>query len=150
MERKRKFHLKWGKRLPKPDHVSLSQEEWDNLTARKRYELRYPDRLYKQKSKQWRQSFTSRYLLKEEYAAMFEQQGGVCAICKKPETAVQRKFLYEGEPPIEVIKRLAIDHNHLTNEIRGLLCYKCNIMLGMADDNIDTLFAAIEYLEANK
>lgn len=149
-ERKIKYHLKWGKRLPKPDHVDMAQEEWDNLTARKRYELRYPDRLYLQRSKQWKKAFVSPYIARKDYNEMLEYQNGVCAICKNPETAIQRKFLYEGEPPIEVIKRLSIDHDHITDEIRGLLCGKCNAMLGLARDDIEILFAAIEYLLSSK
>ena len=50
----------------------------------------------------------------EQYDQMFETQGGVCAICGLP----------------ELMKRLAVDHNHKTGEIRGLLCYSCNTKLG--------------------
>jgi len=43
--------------------------------------------------------------------------------------------------------KLAIDHDHLTGLIRGLLCPKCNQALGLFDDNIGNLQKAIEYLE---
>lgn len=136
-----------------PKHIKeqgYTEDEFFALSARKRYELRYPDRLYLQRSKQWKAKFTSKYLLQKEYAEIFEYQKGVCAICKKPETSTQRKLLYEGQPPIEVIKRLAIDHDHITNQVRGLLCSKCNALLGMAGDNTEILFSAIEYLESNE
>ena len=40
-----------------------------------------------------------------------------------------------------------IDHCHLTGQVRGMLCRSCNHMLGHAKDNIETLDAAIRYLE---
>lgn len=47
---------------------------------------------------------------------MFAGQDGVCAVCHKPES---RKGF-----------RLSIDHDHITEKIRGLLCYRCNTCLG--------------------
>lgn len=46
---------------------------------------------------------------------MYEAQGGTCAICDQP--------CASG-------RRLAVDHDHVTNRIRGLLCAKCNSCLG--------------------
>jgi len=43
--------------------------------------------------------------------------------------------------------RLAIDHCHDTGELRGLLCDKCNTALGLLQDDISNLTAAIEYLK---
>jgi DNA-directed RNA polymerase subunit RPC12/RpoP len=40
-----------------------------------------------------------------------------------------------------------LDHNHTTGEVRGVLCNKCNLLLGMAKDDIDILKSAIEYLQ---
>lgn len=68
----------------------------------------------------------------EQYDQMFEVQGGVCAICNGPET--------NG-------KRLSVDHDHKTGRIRGLLCHKCNGLLGFACDSADILLNAIYYIE---
>lgn len=53
----------------------------------------------------------------EEYDALLASQGGVCAMC--------------GKPPAK--NRLAVDHDHETGRIRGLLCRGCNGALGWVD-----------------
>jgi hypothetical protein len=69
---------------------------------------------------------------------MIAKQGGVCAICGKPETSVHQSG---------AVRRLAIDHNHETGQVRGLLCMDCNTFLGRTGDNIATLKKAIQYLK---
>ena len=64
------------------------------------------------------------------YDAMVFCQDGKCAICKRTDHR----------------RRLDIDHDHKTGKVRGLLCEKCNKMLGQARDNRDTLMAGAEYL----
>lgn len=66
------------------------------------------------------------------YEYVLEKQGGVCAICKKKCSSG---------------KALAIDHNHKTNEFRGLLCGKCNRGLGFFGDSYILLITAAEYLK---
>ena len=69
----------------------------------------------------------------ETYNNMLDAQDGCCYICKKHENDHTRK--------------LAVDHNHNTGEVRGLLCTQCNIGLGMFKDNIKNLETAIKYLK---
>ncbi len=66
-----------------------------------------------------RQKFGDRITL-TQWKEINEQQHGLCAICGEPEVA---KF--HGK-----VRRLAVDHNHTTGDIRGLVCYKCNTRLG--------------------
>lgn len=73
----------------------------------------------------------------EEYDALLAAQGGTCAICRQPETATDRR----GR-----IRRMSIDHDHETGELRGLLCQRCNTGLGMFLDRPDLLMAAVGYL----
>ena len=73
----------------------------------------------------------------EDYDYLWEQQNGVCAICGQEETMKHQN----GKTT-----RLSVDHNHKTGKVRGLLCRKCNIVIGNAKDNIDILFKAIQYL----
>lgn len=68
----------------------------------------------------------------QEYFAMLLAQGGVCLICARAPTH----------------KPLCVDHDHATGNVRGLLCHKCNALLGHAGDNPSVLASAIEYLKA--
>jgi Autographiviridae endonuclease VII len=72
-------------------------------------------------------------ITEEHYHALFVEQGGLCAIC--------------GEQPGE--RRLAIDHNHETGIVRGLLCMKCNTALGSLGDDVAGVQRALSYLERN-
>ncbi len=72
----------------------------------------------------------------EEYTAMWKAQGGCCAICREPETAMRQGTLLP----------LAVDHCHATDAIRGLLCRDCNHTLGKFKDNAARFDAAAAYL----
>jgi len=52
-----------------------------------------------------------------------------------------------GVPEIKLNQRLHLDHNHSTGQMRGLLCKKCNSLLGFVNDNPIILKAALGYLE---
>lgn len=67
----------------------------------------------------------------DQYKAMLIAQNNVCAICKQPDP--------QGID-------LAVDHNHLTNHNRGLLCGRCNKGIGLLQDSPAILQLAIHYL----
>lgn len=73
---------------------------------------------------------------KEQYDKLFTLQNGVCAICKKPETAILK-----GK-----VKNLAVDHCHDSSKVRGLLCSKCNTAIGLLNHDVDLLELAQVYL----
>lgn len=75
-------------------------------------------------------------ITREEFLLMMERQMGVCAICKRPETVRDQK----GR-----IRDLAIDHNHKTGKVRGLLCFRCNTTLGLIESS-DFISEAMNYL----
>jgi Recombination endonuclease VII len=77
---------------------------------------------------------------RQKYADLFHSQRGVCAICFQPETATRKG----------VIKALAVDHDHQTGEVRGLLCYECNTGIGKLKDDPEVLRNAADYLERFK
>lgn len=71
-----------------------------------------------------------------DYNKIWKKQNGVCAICGKPEMARNQFGL----------KRLAVDHNHVTGKVRGLLCQKCNQTLGLINEDVNILETMIKFL----
>ena len=76
----------------------------------------------------------------EKFDEMIKKQNNKCAICNQPEFKIRY-----GK-----IQSLAIDHDHLTGKIRGLLCNNCNRAIGLMHDSIETLKNAVAYLEQRK
>lgn len=68
----------------------------------------------------------------EQYNQMFQEQKGCCAIC--------------GIHQQELGRTLAVDHSHTSSTVRGLLCDKCNLGLGLFRDNPSLLLSAVSYL----
>lgn len=66
-----------------------------------------------------------------QYDALYEAQGRCCPICLKSKG---------------IVRRLAVDHDHETNEVRGLLCKGCNYML-LGRYDLAALKRAVQYLE---
>lgn len=74
----------------------------------------------------------------DEFNAIRELQGGVCAICQQPESELDYRTKKQ--------RRLAVDHCHDSKRVRGLLCAQCNKGLGCFSDSPERLHAAIAYL----
>lgn len=70
----------------------------------------------------------------EQYKEWLAAQKECCAICKR----------HQSEFKIA----LAVDHDHETGEVRGLLCKQCNIGIGLLGESRQNLTAAIEYLSS--
>lgn len=73
-----------------------------------------------------------------EFLDAWNSQNGVCAIC---ENDLPDLMTYDNRR-----RGYAIDHNHETGAFRGILCLKCNSLLGMASESVSVLKAAIKYL----
>jgi len=136
----------------------------DGLTKAQRYYQRHRDKVlakhkelrqenpekFRSWSKRYREnnpdSDRARHLMREygitveQYNAMEVQQGGVCAICKQPETQERNGVKY----------RLAVDHCHKTGKVRGLLCFKCNSAMGSFEKRDVPLANVEKYLEVWK
>lgn len=74
----------------------------------------------------------------DDYKTMFDLQHGVCLICSRPESYVVKGSL----------SRLAVDHNHTTGEVRGLLCHQCNLIIGNGREDPDVFKQAAMYIES--
>jgi len=73
-------------------------------------------------------------LTAQQLVDMVAAQGGLCASCRLP-------------PQMKKYKVLAVDHDHVTGKVRGLLCHNCNVTLGLQKDSIERLEALIAYLK---
>lgn len=149
LERKRIANKKWSDANPEKQKEAIKRWKDNNPEKLKAYATKGRD---KKLTTQQKYRSTEKYALRqrdywyqsrygislEEYACMLEAQNGVCKICFKVERALNNK----GE-----IRALAVDHCHTTGRARGLLCHKCNVLLGKAEDNIMLLQNAIFYLE---
>lgn len=87
-------------------------------------------------------------LTEDQYYEILDRQDGKCGLCGTDSPG--RKNARDNEENTFFL----IDHDHTCcpkrscgSCVRGLLCFKCNVMLSMAQDNPDTLKAAIKYLE---
>lgn len=86
------------------------------------------------KEQQYFRHTKHKYSVTEEmFYEMLEDQGHSCKICH---CTIDRT-------------NINIDHNHETGEVRALLCYNCNTLLGKANDSPKLLKAAFEYLETH-
>jgi hypothetical protein len=70
---------------------------------------------------------------------ILNHQNGQCAICK-----LSIQF---GRPVNSNVRYACIDHDHKSKTIRGILCNKCNLALGLLNDSIDSLHNALNYLK---
>lgn len=131
--KKREDRLKQGQRWrdTHKEEYKLYQNSWrkKNIEKVRKSARDWMKRNYNGKVK-------NTYLLRKyginlkEYNELVLSQNNKCAICKQEELG----------------KSLAVDHNHETGEVRGLLCEDCNRGIGILKEDIKRLSAAIEYL----
>lgn len=67
-----------------------------------------------------------------EYLRMVDEQKGRCFLC--------------GSRGSGKDKKLCVDHNHTTGKIRGLLCWNCNVGIGLFKEDPDLLRKVIDYI----
>lgn len=72
----------------------------------------------------------------EQYEAIASKQNHCCAIC--------------GTPQVELRRKMAVDHDHETGKVRGLLCNNCNVGLGNFRDSEQLLVKAQKYIHEHK
>lgn len=122
-DKRKKYMQEYWKKYSQLDEVKAH---------RKRYRLSEQGKISEKRSAR-----KCRYhITEDEYNQLFKFQEGTCAICREPETRVTNGKITD----------LAVDHNHITGRIRGLLCHKCNISLSFFKEDINILERAIHYL----
>lgn len=93
-----------------------------------------------EKRRNRKQALARRGLSLADHAAMRSAHDDRCAICRQPETCTRNGHR----------KLLAVDHDHATGAVRGLLCHFCNTGLGCFRDDPAHLAAAIKYLQGQQ
>lgn len=78
--------------------------------------------------RQARKRFERYGLTADQYASMYDAQGGKCAICTVAKDS------------------LDIDHNHETGIVRALLCNRCNTAIGLLEESPDRMLTAAAYV----
>lgn len=154
--RRKKYYQEHKKEISLREKKRRDSNREEFLIKRKQYRLKNKDKIaikvkeYENKHKDKLMIYHKKYkelhhdkrrtaelnrahgIILEEYDEMLLEQNGCCAICGIHYTSLK--------------KRLGVDHDHNSGIIRGLLCNKCNIGLGMFKDNIESLMNAIKYL----
>lgn len=112
-----------GTSVRHPERVKMYAE------LKQRYTLR--------QLKCFREDLWKHYRIREErYALMFDDQEGNCACC--------------GANQATLTRRLSVDHDHKTLEIRALLCDNCNPAIGFVKESVARCLQIIEYLNKFK
>tara|TARA_R110000751_G_C13688897_1_gene472093 strand:+ start:133 stop:756 length:624 start_codon:yes stop_codon:yes gene_type:complete len=78
-------------------------------------------------------------LTRIEYDSMMTRPCEACGTTKK-------QFLDTKKRWKKNFKNHAVDHNHETGQVRGALCFRCNVSLGYMEDNPDKILALFAYL----
>ena len=123
-------------RLKNKDAIQARQKEWVNKNPEKRRAayLKYYEREKANiRDRQIRRLFG---ITLEEYNERLIAQNNTCALC--------------GGGPDAKGKMFAIDHDHKTGKIRGLLCRGCNVGMGNLKDDPELLEKAARYIRKHK
>ena len=113
----------------KYDYMRQRTLLWDRL----REYVKTPTKEEQRESRRWRSIYSLYRLTRGQWQAIFERQQGCCAIC--------------GISQDDLGYTLEIDYDHGTGKVRGLLCKKCNLGIGMFGEDVENINKAIMYLE---
>lgn len=103
---------------------------------KRRHKARMADPVYR-KREQRKDSLRHNFGISiDDYAILQESQDNKCGIC--------------GLEPKSDERALAVDHDHETDYIRGLLCFSCNVGIGHLKDDERLLRRAIEWVQRGK
>lgn len=81
------------------------------------------------------------------FGLSFKQIMALCRAQKNRCASCGDKFKISRDPEQKL--PFAVDHNHATGAVRGLLCTQCNTGLGLFRDDPERLLAAVAYLARN-
>jgi hypothetical protein len=113
------------------------RKEWMRL-YRSKPEVKEKARLYHKRPEVKLRDQSQRLVRKyginlQNYNELMKVQNECCKICK---------INLSSALPV-------VDHNHVTKEVRGILCHKCNVVLGLTKEDPKILAALIQYISTN-
>lgn len=117
-----------------PNHLKAVHWHWKKMIRQKLYRKKNGLNHFYAENYRWRQIKKKYGLTKETYTNKILEQNNNCDLCGKELI------------PIEA-REICVDHNHITNKVRGIIHSRCNKILGFASDDIELLKMAIEYLK---
>jgi|LakMenEpi03Aug12_release.lakeMendotaPanAssembly.Ray.scaffolds.fasta_scaffold1303032_1 hypothetical protein len=140
-------------RLENKEKVEESRKRWKEANPEKeashqqnrgrRYKEKNPEKV-KFSQKLWYDANKERHrentlkrkygLTLDDYEKMLQEQNSSCAICFVKMENTKKKYL-------------CVDHNHLTGDVRSLLCDPCNTAIGLLKENQEVILRAAEYLK---
>jgi hypothetical protein len=135
-EAKRRDTRKW--REKNAEQVRETSRLWrlNNRDKRREYKRQWAkDNPGRERERRYRSKLKERGLTLEQYQSMLRQQKGTCGICRKENPNGQR---------------LAVDHDHVTGSVRGLLCIVCNAALSRLEKDVTWAEKALKYLHKFK
>lgn len=124
------FDLQYKGKPYRRSQCRSCRNERSKATNRARY---HADREFRERSARTTRNaaYKRRYgITADEFDAMVERQGGLCAICR------------------EAMTQPHLDHDHTTGQVRAALCYRCNMGIGYFRDSKRLLIDATRYIQA--
>ena len=128
-EKVNKAKKEW--RLKNPDYYKQYLKGYDK---KRKF---YPERIVYMKDYHRNWHYKKKYGLSfEDIQKIWEKCQGICEICRVKTIFKDRKS-----------NGFALDHKHNTKKIRGVLCQRCNLGIGLFKDSIKFLESAKKYLQ---
>jgi hypothetical protein len=115
------------------DRIQDDSKQSISFWERLRRSVRVQSKEELREIRRWRAIYSLYNLTRWQWQAIFERQRGRCAIC--------------GISQEDLGYTLEIDYDHNTGKVRGLLCKKCNLGIGMFGEDVENINKAIRYLE---
>lgn len=124
----------FGAELRRPDGVRCHCKACGAQLSRRHRETSDTYRQWVRRANRPRKLLSKYGLTPDEYDRLLAAQGGSCAICRA------------DSPGGKHDDHFHVDHDHETGKVRGLLCNKCNVALGVFGDNLGGIERVVEYL----
>lgn len=106
-----------------------NKERWGRYM--KEYRKKNADRIRESDRRRW--LMTKYGITPKEYDELLVKHDSNCHVCHKPSFG-----------------RLIVDHDHVTGQIRGLLCHGCNLGIGHLQDDPEVMASALDYVRKGR